>query len=94
MRGHGRRAGQLLGSGSGKSNLWTLAERDDLFKRRQLGEDWESICQVCRNHLMLTAKLISTKDYPTRSRHALQQQYSVGIIPLLIQLTALTANSG
>ncbi|KAL8789116.1 MAG: hypothetical protein Q9195_006982 [Heterodermia aff. obscurata] len=61
MRGHGRRASLLLGSGSGKSNLWTLAERDDLFKRRQHGEDWESICQ----------------DYPTRSRHALQQQYSV-----------------
>ena len=40
--------GSLLGSGigSGKSNLWTLEERADLYNRRQKGEDWESICIV------------------------------------------------
>lgn len=41
--------GSLLGSGgigAGKSNTWTLQEREDLFKRRQDGEDWETICPV------------------------------------------------
>jgi len=40
----------LLGSGgigTGKSNTWTLQEREDLYKRRQNGEDWETICPVC-----------------------------------------------
>ncbi len=41
--------GSLLGSGgigTGKSNTWTLQEREDLYKRRQNGEDWETICPV------------------------------------------------
>ena len=36
----------LLGSGPGKSNIWTPEEREDLYNRRQTGEDWESICRV------------------------------------------------
>ncbi|MCJ1225915.1 hypothetical protein MMC12_002564 [Toensbergia leucococca] len=44
-----------------KSNLWSIAAREDIFARRQNGEEWETICV----------------DYPTRTRHAMQQQYSV-----------------
>ncbi|KAL8830805.1 MAG: hypothetical protein Q9191_001235 [Dirinaria sp. TL-2023a] len=55
------RGGGLLSNRSGKSNVWTPEERADLFNRRQIGEDWETIC----------------RDYPTRTRHAMQQQYSV-----------------
>lgn len=41
--------GSLLGSGgigAGKSNTWTIQEREDLYRRRQNGEDWETICPV------------------------------------------------
>ncbi|CAF9917638.1 MAG: hypothetical protein GOMPHAMPRED_001337 [Gomphillus americanus] len=42
-------------------NLWTAEAREDMFSRRESGEGWETICQ----------------DYPNRSRHAMQQQYSM-----------------
>ena len=42
-------------------NLWTAEAREDLFRRRKAGEGWETI----------------GRDFPTRSRHAMQQQYSV-----------------
>lgn len=42
-------------------NLWTVEAREDMFSRREAGEGWETICQ----------------DYPNRSRHAMQQQYSM-----------------
>jgi hypothetical protein len=29
-----------------KSNLWSLKARQDIFERRQNGEDWETICKV------------------------------------------------
>ena len=85
--------GSLLGSGSGtgKSNLWTLEERADLYNRRQNGEDWESICNV---RLRLDSRdgksLPLMKDYPTRTRHAMQQQYSVSILTDWIWPLALT----
>ncbi|KAL8707743.1 MAG: hypothetical protein Q9220_007263 [cf. Caloplaca sp. 1 TL-2023] len=46
---------------SDKSNAWTVVQRDDIFTRRQYGEKWETICL----------------DYPNRSKHAMQQQYSI-----------------
>ena len=55
--------GSSLPSDSSKrfGNLWTAEAREDLFRRREAGEGWETIC----------------RDFPTRSRHAMQQQYSV-----------------
>ncbi|KAL8780273.1 MAG: hypothetical protein Q9213_006549 [Squamulea squamosa] len=44
-----------------KSNAWPTEERDDIFNRRQKGEKWDTICV----------------DYPYRSKHAMQQQYSI-----------------
>ncbi|MCJ1407090.1 hypothetical protein MMC19_001160 [Ptychographa xylographoides] len=61
-------AGQMqddASSGPGGSrrpgNIWTIEAREDVFKRREAGEAWETICP----------------DYPNRSRHAMQQQYSI-----------------
>lgn len=31
---------------SAKSNLWTLQAREDIYNRRQKGEEWETICKV------------------------------------------------
>ncbi|MCJ1250722.1 hypothetical protein MMC30_007950 [Trapelia coarctata] len=45
----------------GPGNLWTLEAREDMFRRREAGEGWETIIL----------------DYPNRSRHAMQQQYSM-----------------
>ncbi|MCJ1393303.1 hypothetical protein MMC18_006175 [Xylographa bjoerkii] len=42
-------------------NVWTEQAREDVFNRREAGEGWETICP----------------DYPNRSRHAMQQQYSM-----------------
>ncbi|MCJ1471450.1 hypothetical protein MMC13_000089 [Lambiella insularis] len=42
-------------------NVWTAEAREDVFNRREAGEGWETICP----------------DYPNRSRHAMQQQYSM-----------------
>ena len=37
----------LIGNLPGaKSNLWSLKARQDIFERRQNGEDWETICKV------------------------------------------------
>ncbi|KAL8657235.1 MAG: hypothetical protein Q9226_002130, partial [Calogaya cf. arnoldii] len=44
-----------------KSNAWPKEERDDIYNRRQKGEKWDTICL----------------DYPDRSKHAMQQQYSI-----------------
>ncbi|KAL9035325.1 MAG: hypothetical protein Q9214_006635, partial [Letrouitia sp. 1 TL-2023] len=44
-----------------KSNAWSLEDREDVYRRRTDGERWESICS----------------DYPNRSKHAMQQQYSI-----------------
>ncbi|KAL8671328.1 MAG: hypothetical protein Q9168_004165 [Polycauliona sp. 1 TL-2023] len=44
-----------------KSNAWPNEERDDIYHRRQQGEKWDTICL----------------DYPGRSKHAMQQQYSI-----------------
>ncbi|KAL8687665.1 MAG: hypothetical protein Q9224_005086, partial [Gallowayella concinna] len=43
-----------------KSNSWSTAQRMDIFNRRQQGEKWDTIIV----------------DYPNRSKHAMQQQYS------------------
>lgn len=34
------------GPGSGKSNLWSAKAREDIYNRRQNGEEWETICKV------------------------------------------------
>lgn len=40
----------LVGNMPGaKSNLWSLKARQDIFERRQNGEDWETICKVMMN---------------------------------------------
>ncbi|KAL8936461.1 MAG: hypothetical protein Q9216_004912 [Gyalolechia sp. 2 TL-2023] len=48
-------------SQSEKSNAWTMTEREAIFHRRQGGESWETI----------------RPSYPNRSKHAMQQQYSI-----------------
>ena len=67
-------------------NLWTVEAREDMFRRREAGETWETICQVCvalawscfnMHAWRLFRDLTRSKDYPKRSRHAMQQQYSV-----------------
>ncbi|KAI9881610.1 MAG: hypothetical protein M1830_000174 [Pleopsidium flavum] len=47
-------------NGSRAQHQWTLVDREDMFSRRQSGEGWDTIC----------------KDFPNRTRHAMQQQYS------------------
>ncbi|KAA6414725.1 MAG: hypothetical protein FRX48_01475 [Lasallia pustulata] len=49
------------GSAAKNSNHWSVEAREDMFTRRASGEGWETIC----------------KDYPNRTRHAMQQQYSM-----------------
>ncbi|KAL8884166.1 MAG: hypothetical protein Q9192_006912, partial [Flavoplaca navasiana] len=71
-----------------KSNAWPTEERDDIYNRRQEGEKWDTICL----------------DYPHRSKHAMQQQYSntptkgrgrrKGIPPTLISPTAMNGKKG
>ena len=35
------------GGGSRRpGNLWTVEAREDMFRRRETGETWETICQV------------------------------------------------
>ena len=35
------------GGGSRRpGNLWTVEAREDMFRRREAGETWETICQV------------------------------------------------
>ncbi|KAL8833135.1 MAG: hypothetical protein Q9170_004467 [Blastenia crenularia] len=66
-------------SHSEKSNAWTLTQRDDIYNRRQKGENWETIWLVCiqaRFEIALQLPLTQFKDYPSRSKHAMQQQYS------------------
>ncbi|KAI4249073.1 MAG: hypothetical protein LQ352_005727 [Teloschistes flavicans] len=46
---------------SDNSNSWTMEQKEDIYNRRQEGEDWESIWE----------------SYPHRSKHALQQQFSI-----------------
>ena len=58
--------------------LWqngTTSTNDD--SKARIGSQY--VKYVIIISLVLTAKLMSTQDYPTRSRHALQQQYSVSI---------------
>lgn len=71
--------GSLLSLGSAsKSNLWTTEQRRDLFERRQNGEEWETICPVCRpTNYVFDPRLTLLQDFPNRTRHAMQQQYSV-----------------
>ncbi|MCJ1383815.1 hypothetical protein MMC17_006929 [Xylographa soralifera] len=56
---------ESIGGGNGgprrPGNVWTEQAREDVFNRREAGEGWETICP----------------DYPNRSRHAMQQQYSM-----------------
>ena len=77
-------------------NIWTPEAREDMFRRREAGEDWETICLVNHSTSALTVlssegfrlsiwldleytvcELTVQQDYPRRSRHALQQQYSM-----------------
>ena len=37
----------LTGSGSRRpGNVWSTEAREDLFRRRELGEGWETLCAV------------------------------------------------
>ena len=66
----------VMANGSLKkaNNLWTTEAREDLFSRRESGEGWETICP----------------DYPNRSRHAMQQQYSVSFLDPTMLMLSLT----
>ncbi|KAI4264352.1 MAG: hypothetical protein L6R42_000537 [Xanthoria sp. 1 TBL-2021] len=66
-----------------KSNAWPNEERDDIYNRRQQGEKWDTICVVNSprpSHVICPHLIWSSKDYPHRSKHAMQQQYSVSVI--------------
>ncbi|KAL8956024.1 MAG: hypothetical protein Q9183_006443 [Haloplaca sp. 2 TL-2023] len=51
----------LASASSEKLKSWSPDERNEIYNRRIQGEKWESIC----------------RDHPNRSKHALQQQYSI-----------------
>ena len=69
----GRRAGES------QPQAWTKKARDDIYARRQAGEHWETIYPVWRRFATLNCVLSADlkKDYPDRTRAAMQQQYSV-----------------
>ena len=37
---------QSPGGSRRPGNLWTMEAREDMFRRREGGEGWETICQV------------------------------------------------
>lgn len=54
----------LVGTVPGaKSNLWSLKARQDIFERRQNGEDWETICKVMMNNQPVPSRP-QTESFP------------------------------
>ena len=45
-------------------NLWTVEAREDMFRRREAGETWETICQVGRRSCLAAAYHSSIEARP------------------------------
>ena len=76
------------GGGSRRpGNLWTVEAREDMFRRREAGETWETICQVSSRRCPNLSSALSSLQtaYECRSLHATGVRCHVKILVSLRQ---------